>query len=498
MNWDRNLPSHRDRGAVLPLVLVISVVLALVVVGLATYASTTLRYGQVVEASADRLTATDAGIDHVLQDLVRMSTGCEALGTSSGGYEHTYEEVNGIRPVVNCRVVGGTAAFIDSYALILTGANAQTGPLLTVTNGGGSPQAIKIFDGRLYMARKPSSTSLSFLANLTIKDGDLWYSDGANCPQDGEVTDLKNDPVVGPSLVRLTFTPVGRTTKCFIDDWVTLFASKRPPQPSVADLDSLADYPIRTGPLTTDVHGCTIWEPGRYSSPITFANGSYNYLRSGNYFFDNVGTVNVNQTYVLAGYPGVSGPSVVGTAPGDTANTNPCRFEWSSGDTSGASFYLGGNSRFEVTGNGSLEVSGRAQGKYFVGVQALDSDRAPYASTLTGDGTLMRAVSGSNKELSIQGTVWAPATGMAFDTLANDAVGAITGGAVLAELSAGAAANANNLLITVESQPGAASLLLTSTAVKDGTTITRVVADYRPTDGAVAVVSRRVIDITPE
>lgn len=484
-----------DRGSILIIVLVVSVVLSVVVVSLATYAATTLRYGQVVEESADRLTASDGGMDHVLEDLERRSSGCDSgLGGGAGGYQYAFAAVNGLNPVINCRIIGGNASLIDSYAVVMTGANGQTGPMLHITNGGGSPQAIKIFEGRVYMAAKPSATTTDFNANLTIKDGDLWYSDGS-CPQNGTVTDLKNDPIVGPSLSRLSFVPTGRSTKCFIEPWADIFGTKRPDPPTSGQLDNPALFPVRTGP-TVDIHGCSVWLPGRYNQKPLFANGSYNFFRSGNYFFNNVGTINVEAAYVLAGYPGVSGPSVVGTGPGDTANTNPCRFEWSNGDTSGATFYMGGSSAIEVKQNGSLEISGKRQGDHFVGLQALDA--VPYASSLSGDSRILLAVQGSNKELSVQGTVWAPNSGVGFDTLANDAVGALTAGAVVSELRAGAAANANGLLITVDAQPGEAQLLITSTATNGGTTVTRTIADYRPTDGAIAVVSRRVAEITPE
>ncbi len=181
-----------------------------------------------------------------------------------------------------------------------------------------------------------------------------------------------------------------------------------------------------------------------------------------------------------------------------TANTNPCRFAWTSGDTSGATFYLGGDSRIEVGENGSIEISGRRQGDFFVGLQALDADVAAFESTLTGDDRILRAIVGANKELSVQGTVWAPYTGIAFDTLANDAVGALTAGAVISELRAGAAANANGLLITVANQPGKALMLITSTATNTGSTVSQTIAEYRPTDGAVAIQTRRIIELTPE
>jgi hypothetical protein len=52
----------RDRGSVLPLVLVIAVVLSAVAIGLAKYATSGLRYADVVEQRADRLAAADGAM----------------------------------------------------------------------------------------------------------------------------------------------------------------------------------------------------------------------------------------------------------------------------------------------------------------------------------------------------------------------------------------------------------------------------------------------------
>ena len=48
---------RRDAGTVLPIVLVVTVVLAVVVIGVATFGTANLRYGQVVERRSDQLAA---------------------------------------------------------------------------------------------------------------------------------------------------------------------------------------------------------------------------------------------------------------------------------------------------------------------------------------------------------------------------------------------------------------------------------------------------------
>jgi hypothetical protein len=473
--------SPRDRGSILPIVLVVTVVLALVVVGIATYASATLRHGQVVEQSADRLATADGAMDNALEALSRNTSLCalSSLSSQPGGYTFQLgDKINGIDPTINCTAVGGSVKAVDAFAVIMTGARGQTGPLLTVTNGGSSAQAQKTFEGPIYLARVPNSSSTSFSANLTIKNGDVWYT-GA-CPDD-------------PALAldsRLSITPAGYGTQCVSQDWETLFASRRPVE---FDVDTLTAAP--TAP-TVDLDECHVWGPGIYADPPALTNQSYNYFKSGNYYFENTGNWTIDNAFVLFGYPGPSGPSIPGYTNSDTFAGNPCNTAWQGDDDTGATLYMGGDSRLTIEQNGALEISGRDQGAYHVAVQALEDDPVR-ASTLNGEQRVVQTGSGSNKQLSIQGLVWAPYTGLAFDLIANDAVAALTGGAVVSELSAGASAQANNFLITVDTQPSTNSFEFTATAQNSGTTAVRAVVTYR-TDGFYELKSRRVLGLTPE
>lgn len=477
--------AERDRGSILTIVLVIVLALGLVVAALATYSASTLRFGRVVEDTTDRHAAADGAMDNALDDLGRGSSPCWLFANSSnpGGYTYSLgDQINGIEPTVNCTVTGGNVNAVDAFAVIMTGANGQSGPLLSVTNGGNSPQAQKVFEGPVYMARPPTNQganpSTYFNATLTIKNGDLFYT--GSCPDDPAVS---LDP-------KLTIAPAGYGTRCETDDWFTLFSSRRPPEPAVNTL------PVQPSTTPSPVGGCHVWEAGIYSSPPQLANQSYNYFKSGNYYFADMGTWSISNAYVLAGYPGPSGLSIPGFKNNDVAANNPCNFAWSNDvSTAGATFYMGGNSKINLDQNSALEVSGSAQGSYNVGIQALETQGTP--SNLGGDDRIVRSGPGTNKQLSVQGLVWAPNTGFEFDLIANDAVAALTGGAVVSELVAGASAQANNFLISVDTQPSEASFRFTSTAANSGTTSIRTNLTYR-TGGFYAVTSRRVLNITPE
>ena len=144
-------PADRDRGAVLPLVLVFSVALALVVGALATYATATLTLGQSAERSSDRLASANGAMDSALEDLERGVGPCLLFGQD---YTVT-DTVNDLSPEVDCNWVGGRFNVGDLFAIVMTGDGGQTGPLLTVTNGGNSANAEKIFEGPVYMADTP-------------------------------------------------------------------------------------------------------------------------------------------------------------------------------------------------------------------------------------------------------------------------------------------------------------------------------------------------------
>jgi hypothetical protein len=358
--------------------------------------------------------------------------------------------------------------------------------LLTITNAASSE---KVFEGPVYMAAPPSATSMDLSAPLTIKNGDLFYT-SSPCP--GAVTVPGN----------LTLTPAGYTLKCKTEDWVTLFQGKKPPEPAVTNS---AAFPLIDDTVLgadhrpdQDANGCYVWPPGRYNTAPNLANQSYNYFVSGDYYFDNFSTWDLNNAFVLMGWPGSSGPGIDGPDSHDTLANNPCRDAWNETDHTGAAVYLGGNSRIQISQGSTFEVSGKAHGDYIVGIQALEA--AGVASNVHGNNPIVSTGSGSNKQLSVQGLVWAPYSAFVFDLVSNEAVAALTGGAVVGELSAGASASANNFMITVGTQATESVLSLTATAVKNGTTSVRAVLDVRTTGTSTSygVRSRRVLNLTAE
>ena len=481
----------RDEGSILPLVLVFSVVLSLVVVAVLTYASSTLRLGQVTERSSDRLASASGAMDSALEDLERGVGPCLLFGQDYA----VSDAVNDLTSDIDCSWVGGRFNVGDLFAVVMTGAGAgRSGPLLSITNGGNSANAEKVFEGPVYIAEPPvAGTTMDFSATLQIKNADLSYS-ASDC---GSAT---------PALPgQLTVTPVGYGTQCYEQAWdhPEMFGAFRPAEPGI-NSTAFPEQPATTAPAT-DALGCRIWAPGRYTSPPVLGNQSYNYFQSGDYYFDDFGTWGISSAFTLFGYPGDTGPSIDGFKPNDTFANNPCRDAWTNDPSQvGATIYLGGNSQLTVQQNATVEISGRERSGQNIAVQALDtSTDGRTASTIQGDQRIITTGPGSNKQLAIQGLVWAPYAALEFDLISNDAVAALTGGAVVSELSAGASANANNFLIRVATTPANKILNLTTTAESpdnQGTTSVRSVVTVQRDQGATsyAVNSRRVVGLTPE
>jgi hypothetical protein len=456
-----------DAGVVLPLVLVVVVVLGLVVVGLATYTSTTLRYGQTTEERTDRFASAQGAMDNSLErlEIGKLKLCSTGLGFVIDPFPVT---LNAAPATVECRSIGGSASDVDGWAAVITGVGNPGGPNdddFVVQSGGG---ADKFIGGPVWLENR---NSIDIRANTTIEQGDLFYPEGCN-PQ--QFTGLNLDS-------RLFFTP-GNGTVCTDGTWNAPF---RPPATSVPSSVSVSDGVPALA--RTDSNGCTVFEPGRYNlAPLLGAN---NYFKSGNYYFHNVGTIVVKQTKLLFGnMPGVTGfPSL--------ANV-PCSFVRGSDNLSGATVYMGGNSRFDIEADGALEFSRRSQ----IGAQKTDRVSVHVIDPGLGNqpswsDPVIETKPGNNKQLAIQGLLWAPNAALVFGEVTNDTTAAIRGGVVVARLDAGASASSTGFLIEVPTSETERLLQLTSTAQKNGaTTQVRAVLDLRSSTGETALRSWRVCE----
>ena len=91
--------SSTDEGAILPLVMLCSILMGTVVVALAGYVTADIRYSRVVEDRADRLAAADGGLRYGIENLRNFKTlrpahkaACGVFGTTLGPGSDGYHE----------------------------------------------------------------------------------------------------------------------------------------------------------------------------------------------------------------------------------------------------------------------------------------------------------------------------------------------------------------------------------------------------------------------
>lgn len=477
--------SPRDRGSVLPMVLVFTVVIGMIVTATASYATTGLRYARVVEARADRLAAADGGLRYAIQKLKKVGHHeCPTIDPP---------DVNGTTVALTCTPVGATFGDTEGYAMILTGEGVPSNVALVDAQGGAS--ADKRVSGLVYMNR----LDFSLNAPVRFEDGQLQYTQSP-CPTSHpvRVDGVAVNPSDGSSDVRFADDHFG--VVCTTQPWSraahptdtdtspevnTQGKFSEPQRPSAAMLADLQANHLNPAPVADPGGGaCKVFLPGYYTVPP--ALGSYNYFRSGDYVFDGF-TLSIANKKVTAGRV-LDGNGSTQAIP----NTN-CDIARNSDNITnvteaGATFYLKNDARIEINANGTFEVLRRKQGKSYVSVHVLDSSLS-YTEDVLLQG------SGSNKDMAIHGMVWAPLARITLSNVANTAEAQLLGGAVLSNIKFDSSASATGFVIAVEPGDITGLLQMDSTATTpDGRTTTiRSIVDYRPSTRYAAATSWRVL-----
>ena len=462
----------------LPLVMALTVVSATVVMALASYVTTDLRYGNVVEARADRLAAADGGLRFGIERLRNFQTLCTTKAGTGGGFTTVFPpEINGATTNVTCRRVGSAISDIQGWGVVVTGAGVPAGlPIFSTKGAGGSAQNVKTFSGPIYIA-DPKRINLA--ARLEIKDGDLWYT-SSDCDNPTPIPEIDSG--------YLEFTPsFFRGPLCNDLTWDSGLFS--PPTSSTPPASILAT--VNPAPDNSDPN-CRVFRPGKYTTAPALA--SDNYFLAGEYYFEDV-TLTVKNQALIAGFPSGAGDSqkINNAACAARQDLDEATTYLTAGK-GGATFYLGGTSKLVIDGGGQFEIFRRRQNETYLSIYALQTTGTGFTkSTLTYNNWLLETKSGSNNDVAIHGLLWAPYTSATLGNITNAANGQLLGGIVVALLDTQASASASAFAIGIESNPVDVKLLIISTATKDGrSTAIRAVVQYRPDVGELAVNSWRV------
>jgi hypothetical protein len=497
--------------------MVITVVLAVVVVGIASFATTSLRYGGVTEARSDRLSAADAGMRYAIDQLKLRNAGC-ILDTQEAVLPGVQADFNDATARVVCERVTSGFEGIQAYAAVMTGEGLAPGDSLLASQSGSSA---KVLGGPVYMSRIDDQ-AFALTPPVKIEDGPLLYHDttGTVPCQSKKPSQIAavnaNTLIFEPELI---FGPV-----CVTVPWTTLFDS-----PAVPNLTAL---PVRDGTVAatgladatgpgsyvdfSSAGGCRVFLPGRYTTPPD-QTGEDAYFMSGEYLFDFVGpnqTLEIRQGTATAGRINTLVASVNELA---SDMTSQCKTQQAN-DLSpipGATFYFAGGSRIKIATQGSLEIHARQQGVDYVSVQTLCAPNGGWCNA-DGDGGILGAAStlsapaasqadnfiftdsGNNKEFVAQALVYAPLAQIEFGNVSNSATQKMLGGLIVSRLFLQSSTSASNFESSVPTSPITAKIQLTSTASKSGTTSIQTIVEYRPYEdditGRVRINSWRVCD----
>lgn len=463
-----DLPQHidRDRGAMLPIAMLLAILLATVSSAIAVYASGGLRYSRVVQDRADRLSAADGGMQYVIEKLKLRQTLCATAVAQNGLTTIVPPSLNGATIAVTCDRIGTLISDIQSWALVVTGQGVPGDQPIFRTQGGSG--LTKSFGGPIFMT-DPARLDVS--APAEIKDGDLWYT-GSTCP-----TPAPPPPVIA----NLTFTPSFlRGPLCTLKRWDEVFRTPAlPPMPPT----------VNPAPVTMS-SGCKVFFPGKYTVAPAFSNE--NYFVAGDYYFEDV-YLDVTGTVIAGFADGTNGDTQFLTAP--TCNAAATTYP---GTGSGATLVLGGSSKIYIDNQGGLEVMRRRQGSNVVGVEAVEPATATggyKASSVdySSGQNIYESKSGNNQDVAIHGLWWTPRGRVVLGNVTNTANGQFLGGVVGAYVEVQASASVQALNIRVETSPAKGKWLLTSVATKNrnSTTVSAVI-EYQPDTAFLAISSWRV------
>ena len=464
--------ASRDRGAVLVLVLMVTVVLAMVVIGLANYSGALIQYGQVAETRADRLSAADGAMRDAVERLRLSRSLCNTgLGDATAGHTTTFPEpINGATATVTCKRIGSKSEAVQAWAIVITG-EGVTGLNKAFTAAQGNA-IVKKIGGPVFVS-DPALIDLS--VPVEIVEGDLFYT-RSTCAAEGISTSN------GLSVTNLTFSPATtRGTICTKRTWSDIFGTG----PVVPDLSQSTSFPVRSATSYTTVGTCRVFSPGIYDAMPSLASGG-NYFRSGAYLLRNVVfSVNAVGQIVTIGAPNTA--ASISQAIPNPACDAARDADVATATSLGATLYLDGTSRIDIQ-KGAVEILGAQRDNSWVAVQALST------STRSADNSaIISTATGENKEFTSQGLVWAPRGRIELGNITNNSAVQLHGGAVVAKFHIGANASINGYVIEVPSSPVVQMLMLTSTAAKNGSTSIRAIVEYRP-PSEVAVTSWRVIN----
>lgn len=454
MSVDRVRPAA-DEGTALVMVLVFVLVVGVLVGALLQQSYTVLRSGRASTTLNAGVFAADGGVDWAIQQLRNgvLIDGSPACAGPEVGVQDLPGSI-----VVNARTVTASCEVLDGHTVGAGGWAAYVaGGAGAVTVYAGTEHD-KVIDGPVHNAG--TFERIGTLPRLLLPSPDL-------------------DLCAGPPDTQWVLTP--RATP---EELAGCAATTIPPAPidTAAHLDGTGivdGAPV--DPAGQLLDRCHVFAPGRYTAApsLTAAADGTNYLRSGVYYLDDLGLVTWRDVRVVGGIPAEREAPLTGAWPEAESDCGG-RFQ-TPGDTGGhygVVLVLGGSTRLEVGSGTSLElfsyVEPDAGGAGSLSVLQLRNEWSTGASTVAATDAVLSTALGSEADVAVHGTVYAPMSRLsAFGT--TDSRVSFLGGVVAAGLDLQAGAHEPAVHVGNRTGPGVRTIRLTATAngaggVKNATT----------------------------
>lgn len=445
----------RDRGSVLPIALLIATVLAVVVAATATYATAALTSTGAIKDRNQQQVAMEGAARIALEQI--------RYGTSQCTVEPSVIlqiELNGHPTTATCT---RQQSFVNQWrhpAVVITGTSSDR---LRVEEDN------SVISGDVYFAASP--TSLNKI--LIVEDGDVWK---------GQASCATFSPT---AITRLTIEdPTTRSYQCASNNWQSIFAAPVLPAAPAAAAPS----------FLINSNQCRVFSPGKYTNtnPFPSLDGSVDvYLKSGLYYFENIGQVKIKNSTVVGGRPADSPldepnerfwlPGCAGAAENPLVN-----------DTgTGVTVVLGGNTNIRLEDKGYLELFSPSENGY--SLVAYTTATNGYLGVTGTEARLDQSRSATG--VRVHGRIWAPSSQVllgppaeAARTVGNEAPcgGSLLAGIVVQRLDLVKKPAAGCYNIEVDQvEPHFLVLLV----VTSGNRTLRAVADARPAWYEIAVTS---------
>lgn len=433
----RRLPqAQKDDGVVLMFVVIFVLIFGMIAAALLEGITVGTRNTNTVRNFDLRSYQTDSGIDYGIQSLRSNTTLCpDSDHPSDITVPSGLSAAASSNPLtIHCQTLTGSANGGQGWAIVATNAVGSK-------NGG---------DKRI--------------------DGPIWTTDfnlqgGGTFTVNGDVTDKSSDCSDASSITFVaphSLTCSATATAPTIDEKTVDLAGL-----SLATKTAVANVfqPVKK------VGNCSIFTPGSYTGSVanaTFNFSADNYFASGVYYLKNV-SLDVSGNVIGGEPPG--GETYANTVSPQT--TTACSNDTVAGEPNhsngyGVLFVLDGASEINVSGTALLETFSRRGGNESTeGRQGL-SVRTQSTWSRPTDNTALSIGTGSNPELEVHGTIYAPGAVVDIGATASPKA-AVFGGVICGTIYVSHASNVSNgTQISVLNGIGYRHILLTATSSGGG------------------------------